>query len=123
MGNRKATPQEYKAFLSQLSLDLYKVSKAAVNGHYEEEYFAHGKDQTFSVESNTTIRRLRAFIQYKNAEFLNLLRTRDYKYHIGEREAAKVNGEVTNKVRIHSEAVKIDMGPIVSIAEPTSLTH
>ena len=123
MGNRRATPQECKAFLSQLSLDLYEVGKAAVNGHYEGEYFAHDKDQTFSVESNTTIRRLRAFIQYKNAEFSNLLRTRGYKYHIGEREVAKVDGEVTDKVRIHSEAVKIDMGPMVSIAEPTPPTH
>ena len=123
MGNRRATPQECKAFLSQLSLDLYEVGKAAVNGHYEGEYFAHDKDQTFSVESNTTIRRLRAVIQYKNAEFSNLLRTRGYKYHIGEREAAKVDGEVTDKVRIRSEAVKIDMGPMVSIAEPTPPTH
>ncbi len=123
MGSRRATPQECKAFLSQLSLDLYEVGKAAVNGHYEGEYFAHDKDQTFSVESNTTIRRLRAVIQYKNAEFSNLLRTRGYKYHIGEREEAKVEGEVTGKVGIHGEAVKIDVGPMVSIAEPTPPTH
>ncbi|KAL9063112.1 MAG: hypothetical protein Q9161_009627 [Pseudevernia consocians] len=71
MGNRRATPQECKAFLSQLSLDLYEVGKAAVNGHYEGEYFAHDKDQTFLVESTTTIRRLRAVIQYKNSEFSN----------------------------------------------------
>ena len=123
MGNRRATPQECKAFLSQLSLDLYEVGKAAVNGHYEGEYFAHDKDETFSVESNTTIRRLRAVIQYKNAEFSNLLSTRGYKYHIGERKEAKVDGEVTDKVNIDSEAVKIDVGPMASIAEPTTPTH
>ncbi len=123
MGNRRATPQECKAFLSQLSLDLYEVGKAAVNGHYEGEYFAHDKDQTFLVESNTTIRRLRAVIQYKNAEFSNLLRIRGYKYHIGERKEAEVDGEVTDKVKIDSEAVKIDVGPMVSIAEPTTPTH
>ena len=122
MGNRRATPQECKAFLSQLSLDLYEVGKAAVNGHYEGEYFAHDKDQTFLVESNTTVRRLRAVIQYKNAEFSNLLRTRGYKYHIGERKEANVDGEVTDKVKIDSEAVKIDVGPLASITEPTP-TH
>ena len=123
MGNRRATSQECKAFLSHLSLDLYEVGKAAVNGHYEGEYFAHDKDQTFSVESTTTIRRLRAVIQYKNSEFSNLLRTRGYKYHIGDREEAKVDGEVTDKARIHSEAVKIDVGPMVLIAEPAPPTH
>ena len=50
MGNRRASPQECKAFLTQLSLDIYEVGKAAVNGHYEGEYFAHQADHTFSVE-------------------------------------------------------------------------
>lgn len=103
MSDRRATPQECKAFLSQLSLHLYKIGKVAVNGHHEGEYFAHDKDETFSVESNTIIRK-----------FSNLLCTRGYKDHIGERKEAKVDGEVTDKVKIDSEAVKIDVGPMVS---------
>ena len=105
LGNRRKTPQECKAFLTQLSMDLYEVGKAAVNGHYEGEYFAHDSDHTFSVESPTTIRRLRAVIQYKNSQFSNLLRTRGCKYHIGEREEAKAEGEATDKARVHSEAL------------------
>ena len=108
LGNRRVTPQECKAFLTQLSLDLYEVGKAAVNGHYEGEYFAHDSDHTFLVESPTTIRRLRAVIQYKNSQFSNLLRTRGCKYHIGEWEEAKAEGEVTDEARVHSEAAKAD---------------
>ena len=123
LGNRRATPQECKAFLTQLSLDLYEVGKAAVNGHYEGEYFAHDSDHTFSVESPTTIRRLRAVIQYKNSQFSNLLRTRGCKYHIGEREEAKAEGEATDKARVHSEAAKTNVGSIASFAEPAPPTH
>ena len=123
LGNRRATPQECKAFLTQLSLDLYEVGKAAVNGHYEGEYFAHDSSHTFSVESPTAIRRLRAVIQYKNSQFANLLRTRGYKYHIGEREEARANGEATDKAGIHTGAAKTDVGPKVSIAEPAPPTH
>ena len=123
LGNRRATPQECKAFLSQLSLDLYEVGKAAVNGHYEGEYFAHDSDQTFSVESPTTIRRLRAVLQYKNSEFANLLRMRGFRYHIGERDKVKADGEVTDKARVHSEPAKTDMGLVGSIAEPATPTY
>lgn len=88
-----------------------------MNGHYEEEYFAHDKNQIFLVELNITVRRLRAVIQYKNAKFLNLLRIRDYKYYIGERKEANIDGEVTDKVKIDSEAVKIDVSSLTLIIE------
>ena len=108
LGSRRKTLREYKAFLTQLSLDLYKVGKAAVNGYYKGEYFAHDSDHTFSVESPTTIRRLRVIIEYKNSQFSNLLRTRGCKYYIGEREEAKAEGEATDKARVYSEAAKAD---------------
>lgn len=82
MGNRRATPQECKAFMAQLSLDFYEIGKAAVNGHYEGEYFVDNTDQIFSPKSSATIRRLRAGIQDMNSRFSTLLRTRGYKYHI-----------------------------------------
>lgn len=41
MGNRRATAEECKAFLTQLSLELYEIGKAAIDGHYEEDYFTH----------------------------------------------------------------------------------
>jgi len=113
MGNSRATPQECKAFLTQLSLDFYEIGKAAVNGHYEGEYFAHSANHAFSVESSSTIRRLRAVIQYKNCEFSDLLRTHGYKYHISEHEEAETDGK----------AVKIDVVPIISTTEPVPPVH
>jgi len=62
IGSLRATPHKYKSFLTQLSLDFYKVSKAAVNGHYEGEYFTYNTNHLFLVDSSTTIRRLRAVI-------------------------------------------------------------
>lgn len=123
LGSRRATPQECKAFLSQLSLDLYEVGKAAVNGHYEGENFSHDSDQTFSVESPTTIRRLRAVIQYKNSKFASFLRTRGFRYHIGERDKVKADGEATGKARAYSEPAKTDVGLGGSIVEPAPPTH
>jgi len=57
MGNRRATPQECKAFMVQLSLDFYEIGKAAVNGHYEGKYFVDNTGQIFSPKSSATIRR------------------------------------------------------------------
>ncbi len=86
MGDQRATPAECRTFLTQLSLDFYEVGKAAVNGHYEGDYFTHNTDPTFSLQSPATIRRLRAVIQYMNSHFSNSLRTRGHKYHIDRSE-------------------------------------
>ncbi len=86
MSDQRATPAECRIFLMQLSLNFYEVGKAAVNGHYEEDYFTHNIDSTFSLQSPATIRRLRAVIQYMNSHFSNSLRTRDHKYHIDRSE-------------------------------------
>ena len=130
MGRRRATPQECKAFLTQLSLDFYEVGKSAVNGHYEGEYFAPSSDHPFSVESPTTIRRLRAVIQYKNSQFSNALRMHGYKYHVDEHKvdagsheteceymesvATKPDMEsVATKPDMESEATKLDVVPSI----------
>ena len=110
MGSQRATPQECKAFLTQLSLDFYEVGKAAVNGHYEGEYFAPNSDHLFSVESSTTIRRLRAVIQYKNSQFSKTLRTHGYKYHVDEREV-DAGSHATEMEDMESEATKPDVVP------------
>ncbi len=113
MSNSRATPQKCKVFLTQLSLNFYEIDKVAVNEHYEEEYFAHSVNHAFSVESSSTIRRLRAVVQYKNCEFFNLLRTHGYKYHISEHEEAKID----------DKAVKIDVISIISTTESVSSIH
>ena len=110
MGSRRTTPQECKAFLTQLSLDIYEVGKAAVNGHYEGEYFASNSDHPFSVESPKTIRRLRAVIQYKNSQFSKVLRTYGYKYHFDEHEV-DIGSPAVERMRTASEVAKPDVVP------------
>ena len=94
MGDRRTTSQECKTFLMRLSLDFYEVGKAAVNGHYEGEYFAHDTDVSFSPRSPTTVRRLRAVLRYMNSQFSYLLHTAGSKYYLDEREG--VDGRTDN---------------------------
>lgn len=86
MNDQRVTSTECRIFLMQLSLNFYEVGKAAVNEHYEEDYFTHNIDSTFSLQSLATIRRLRIVIQYMNSHFFNSLRTRGHKYHIDRSE-------------------------------------
>ncbi|KAI9844695.1 MAG: hypothetical protein M1837_005437 [Sclerophora amabilis] len=92
MGDSRATPTECKTYLMQLSLDVYEICKAAVNGHYEGGYFAHNTDQIFSPELPATLRRLRAVVYYRNDQFSKILRTRGHKYHIKVGGADKAEG-------------------------------
>ncbi|KAI9739905.1 MAG: hypothetical protein M1818_004961 [Claussenomyces sp. TS43310] len=83
LGDRRSTPQDCKAYLSQLSLNYYEVCKAAVKGHYEGTYFTDDVDVMFALQSPATIRRLRAVIQKMNSEFSDNLRQKGHKYQIG----------------------------------------
>ena len=94
LGNRRATPEECKGYLTQLSLDFYEVCKAAVDGHYEHVYFNDHVDEEFSVDSPATVRRLRAVIQHMNAKFNNKLRITGHKYHFTADGATKSNSEI-----------------------------
>ena len=80
LGSRRATTDECKAYMTQLSLDIYEVSKAAVDGHYEGDYFTRVVDKEFSIDSSATIRRLRAVVQYMNAMFSKRVRMVGHKY-------------------------------------------
>ncbi|PMD57289.1 dynamin family protein-like protein [Hyaloscypha bicolor E] len=85
MGSCRSSPAECKAYLSQLSQDIYDVSKAAVDGHYEGDYF-HGEitDEEFKDEdeSPVSISRIRAVVQNLNTEFSETFRRVAHKYHI-----------------------------------------
>ena len=93
MGNRRATAQECRAYMTQLSQDCYQVCKAAADGHYEGEYFSHRVDPTFSLMSPFTVRRLRACIQVMNSNFNDALRLRGYKYHIARFSRGEESGD------------------------------
>jgi hypothetical protein len=66
-----------------LSLDIYEVSKAAVDGHYEGEYFHKSITQeVFNDAFPVAISRIRAVVQSLNTEFSEFFRKVSHKYHI-----------------------------------------
>lgn len=84
MGDRRSTSADCRTYLTQLSLAYWESCKAAVDGHYEGEYFKSDSDPdlNFSPDFPSTIRRMRAVIQYMNAEFSDLVRVHGHKYQI-----------------------------------------
>ena len=66
-----------------MSLDIYEISKAAVDGHYEGEYFHKSIPQEgFKDASPVAISRIRAVVQNLNTEFSEFFRKVAHKYHI-----------------------------------------
>ena len=82
MGSNRTTAGDCRAYLVQLSLDFYEVCKAAVDGHYEGDYFTSDADPTFSLTSQATIRRIRAVVQYMNTGFSDNMRVNGHRYEI-----------------------------------------
>ena len=84
MGDRRSTSEDCKIYLTKLSQDSHEVCKAAIGGHYEGGYFNGDSDLdlTFSLDLPSTIRRMRAVIQYMNAGFSDQIRVNGHKYEI-----------------------------------------
>lgn len=82
MGTNRTTAADCKIYLMQLSLDFHKICQAAVDGHYEGEYFTSDSGPAFSLTSPATIRRIRAVVQYMNTGFSENMRVNGHKYHI-----------------------------------------
>ena len=84
MGDPRTTSADCRMYLTQLSLAFRDTCKAAVDGHYEGEYFISDStpDLAFSLNSPSAIRRMRAVIQYRNARFEDLIRVNGHKFEI-----------------------------------------
>jgi len=82
LGDRRTQAHECKTYLTKLSLDIYRLCNAAVNGHYEGNYFTVEADHSFSLTSPATIRRIRAVVQSMNTKFAETHRTHGHKYQI-----------------------------------------
>lgn len=90
MGGQRATAQDCRAYLTQLSQTYFEICKAAVDGNYEGNFFTSIEDnKIFSPESSWAIRRLRALVQYMNTEFANELRLRGHKYNFTQLEGVE----------------------------------
>ena len=88
MGARRSTLVDCKVYLTQLSQNCHDVCKAAVDGHYEGDYFTN-HESGFSLSSEATIRRLRAVIQQMNMSFSETIRVNGHKYQIQESSSFK----------------------------------
>ncbi|MCJ1414168.1 hypothetical protein MMC32_000493 [Xylographa parallela] len=120
LGNRRATPEDCRVFMAQLSLDYYETCKAAINGHYEGEYFNHKTDHTFALSSPAAIRRLRAAVQYMNTGFSDVLRTNGHKYQIAQKGATPVEVAIPNESPPEEGATVVST--ISQPGEPTKLS-
>lgn len=82
MGNSRSTAAECRAFLAHLNMQCHDICKAGLNGHYENEHFKAGDDQDFSLQSQSSIARIRAAIQFANMDFADDFRKKGHKYKI-----------------------------------------
>ena len=89
MGESRANPSDCKAYLAQLSLEYFRLCKAAVDGHYEGEYFNSDTDDEFDLKSPPTIRRMRAVVQFMNTEFAETMRINGHKYQVDTPDDSK----------------------------------
>jgi GTPase SAR1 family protein len=89
LGTSRATPLECRTYLTQLSMTCLDISKAAINGHYEGDYFQVDVDEHFCPDSPASIRRFRAVIQYLNRDFAEEVRKNGPKYFISSIQAKK----------------------------------
>lgn len=118
MGNRRATPQECRAYLTQLSQDIYEVCKAAVDGHYEGDYFNRKFDPVFSISSPFTIRRLRACVQLMNADFDKSFRKNGQKYQIARSKKGEKK-DLLEPLRLFVLSEKEDESIDTALPQPT----
>ncbi|KAF2158776.1 hypothetical protein M409DRAFT_71472 [Zasmidium cellare ATCC 36951] len=82
LGSTRATADECRNYLTTLSLKFLETTKAAVDGHYEGDYFQDFADDGFDIASPQSVKRLRAAIQYVNQDFAETMRRKGPKHFV-----------------------------------------
>ncbi|ROW11295.1 hypothetical protein VMCG_00863 [Cytospora schulzeri] len=82
MGESRSTAAECRAFLAQLNMECHEICRAGLNGNYENDHFKDGGKDKFSLNSKSSIARIRAAIQYANTQFADDFRKKGHKYYI-----------------------------------------
>ncbi|TLS20459.1 uncharacterized protein PpBr36_11348 [Pyricularia pennisetigena] len=106
LGDSRSTALDCRTYLTQLSMDCHEICKAALNGHYEHEFFRSGGENAFNLKNKSTIARLRAAIQHCNSQFSEGIWTRGHKYqipailHIESVSEITVEGETPGQAKI-----------------------
>ncbi|TEA14872.1 Interferon-induced GTP-binding protein Mx [Colletotrichum sidae] len=80
LGDMRSTPAACRVYLAKLSMECREICKAGLDGKYEHEYFKTDAEETFSLTNKSTIARLRAVVQYSNANFAEEVQKRGHKY-------------------------------------------
>ena len=83
LGAKRSTPYEQRLYLMKLSTEAHDILKAAVNGHYEQDFFG-SVDASAKIEAAGNVQRLRAVIQHFNLDFAKQMRLYGQKYKIGK---------------------------------------
>lgn len=104
MGDRRSTPADCKIYLTKLSQDYQEVCKAAVGGHYEGHFFNKDPATIFSLNLPSSIRRIRAAIQYLNTRFSELIRLNGHKYDIDMSSTADTESPKLRLPEMHHSA-------------------
>lgn len=103
LGESRSTVAECRAFLAQLNMDCHEICKAGLHGNYEHDHFKVETDEEFSLNSSSTVARIRAAVQYANTTFADDFRKRGHKYQIqstAEPEALDpIPGDAETKAR------------------------
>ncbi|QDS73696.1 hypothetical protein FKW77_003099 [Venturia effusa] len=97
LGASRSTAGECRSFLTKLSQDCHSLSKAAIDGFYEGQYFASSGD---TVSGSAPTSRLRAKIHKTNEEFVEEFRENAATYKILDDEAGPIqstNGGKPNR--------------------------
>ena len=124
LGERRSATAECRAYLAQLSLDYWELCKAAVNGHYEGDYFKTESDEEFSVDSRNAVARLRAVVQHLNTGFGEIIRTKGHKYQLNLTTNVNANTAWNPKNRVdtmQASAKPVSAGSLKRRYEPVPL--
>ncbi|KAF2496382.1 hypothetical protein BU16DRAFT_460137 [Lophium mytilinum] len=89
LGMARETPQACKDFLLDLSIDYGRDCKAALDGHYESNFFKYDDTQPFDDGNKLARRRLRAMIQFQNKGFSDTMRVWGHRYNIQTEKAGQ----------------------------------
>lgn len=112
LGDSRSTALDCRTYLTHLSMDCHEICKAALNGHYEHEFFRSGGENAFSLKNKSTIARLRAAIQHCNSQFSEDIWTRGHKYqihavvHADLVSDSSVEGEISTQAKIAAPGPK-----------------
>lgn len=91
LAKSRSTAAECRAFLTELSMNLHETCRAALNGNYDHPILKTEPDYVGTAENKVPLRRLRAFVQFKNIAFVKKFNTQGHKYTFKHRKSSSTS--------------------------------